>query len=342
MNRTSYVTMLNERTFSNCVESANTIAISGHIRPDGDCVGSCLGLCTYLLDQYPDKQVDVYLDEIPAEFLFLKNSDRIRQENVDQIRYDLCISLDCSDLERLNRANVIFKEAIHTVNIDHHITNEGFGDVSVVCPESSATCEVLYHLLKQGQLFGNGEISFECAEALYTGIVHDTGVFKHSNTTLEAMTTAGELIEYGLNTEKIINDTFFKKTYIQNQILGKALLESMMILDGRMIFSVVYQKDFRLFEATPADTNGVIDQLRITDGVHVAMFLYETETGDFKVSLRSDEYVDVSVIAKEFGGGGHIRAAGCTTHGQMRDIVTNIAGRVEDQLDAAMDEIDLQ
>lgn len=341
MNRNSYVTLLKERRFSNCVETANTIAISGHIRPDGDCVGSCLGLCTFLLDQYPDKQVDVYLDEIPSEFLFLKNADRIRQENVDDIRYDLCISLDCSDLDRLNRARDIFENAAHTVNIDHHITNEGFGDISVVCPESSATCEVLYQLLKDSQLFGCADISYECAEALYTGIVHDTGVFKHSNTTLEAMTAAGELIEYGLNTEKIINDTFYKKTYIQNQILGKALLESMMILDGRMIFSVVYQKDFRLFEATPADTNGVIDQLRITDGVHVAMFLYETETGDFKVSLRSDEYVDVSAIAKEFGGGGHIRAAGCTTHGPMRDIVMNIAERVEYQLEAAKEKMDL-
>ena len=108
-----------------------------------------------------------------------------------------------------------------------------------------------------------------------------------------------------------------------------------------MIFSVIYQKDFRLFEATSGDLDGVIDQLRVTEGVHVAMLLYEKEDGDFKVSLRSDEYVDVSAIAKEFGGGGHIRAAGCTVSGAMRDIVMNIAHRVESQLDETEKELSI-
>lgn len=335
MKKMNYVTLLQECTFSNCLEGAKTIAISGHIRPDGDCVGSCLGLCTFLLDQNPEVCVDVYLDPIPKEFNFLKHSDRICQENTEGKIYDLCIALDCSDLDRLNRAADIFAAAKHTVCIDHHVTNEGFGEVCVVCPESSSASELLYQLLKMQQLFGEGEISKDCAQALYMGIVHDTGVFKHTNTTLEAMTAAGELIEYGLNTEKIINDTFFKKTYIQNQMLGKALLESMRILDGRMIFSAMYQKDFAFFGATSADLDGVIDQLRVTEGIHVAMLLYENEQGDFKVSLRSDELVDVSAIAKEFGGGGHVRAAGCTVTGSMRDIVMNVAQRVEMQLDAA-------
>ena len=333
MSNLTYVTQLKERKLSNCLEQVNSIAITGHIRPDGDCVGACLGLCTYLLDQFPDRKVDVFLDPIPQEFRFLKYADRIRQEEEHAGVYDLCIALDCSDLDRLNQGSRIFKEAGHTLCIDHHVTNSGYGDVSVVYPQSSSASELLYYLIRDTELFGNGLISYDCAQALYMGIVHDTGVFKHSNTRLEAMTAAGELIEYGLNTEKIINDTFFKKTYIQNQILGKALLESMLILDGKMIFSVLYQKDFDFFGADPSDTNGIIDQLRITEGIHVAMFLYENPNGDFKVSLRSDEMVDVSVIAQEFGGGGHIRAAGCTVTGDMRDIVMNIAERVELQLE---------
>lgn len=341
MNKVNYVTLLKERTFSNCINGADTIAITGHIHPDGDCVGSCLGLCTFLLDLYPDKQIDIYLDPIPKEFSFLENTDHLLSENEKEIPYDLCIALDCSDLERLGRGAEIFAAAKHTVCIDHHITNEGFGELSIVYPESSSCCELLYQLMKHKQLFGDGQISLECAQALYMGIVHDTGVFKHSNTTLITMTSAGELMEYGINTEKIINDTFFKKTYIQNQILGKALLESMLILDKRMIFSVVYQKDFRLFEVTSEDLNGVIDQLRVTEGVHVAMLLYEKEDGDFKVSLRSDEYVDVSAIAREFGGGGHIRAAGCTVSGAMRDIVMNIAHRVESQLEEKEQELSI-
>ena len=328
----NYITQLKERCFSNCLEGVETVAISGHIRPDGDCVGSCLGLCTYLLDQNPNLRVDIYLDPIPEEFLFLKHADRIRQENTDQLVYDLCIALDCSDTDRLNRALDIYEKAKRRVCIDHHITNEGYGDLSIVVPESSSVSELLYYLLKEGQLFGQGQISMDCAQALYMGIVHDTGVFRHSNTTLETMTAAGELIGYGLNTERIITDTFYKKTYRQNQLLGKALLESILMLDGAMIFSTLYQKDFEIFGCGTGDTDGIIDQLRVTEGVHVAMLLYETPEGEFKVSLRSDELVDVAAIAREFGGGGHLRAAGCTAYGQMHDIVTNIAGRVEIQL----------
>jgi len=328
----SYVDRLGENSYSNCIQGVKTVAVSGHIRPDGDCVGACLGLCTWLLDRYPDLTVDVYLDPIPEEFLFLKHADRIRQEEKDGLVYDLCIALDCSDPDRLNRASRIFEEARSRVCIDHHITNQGFGDFSVVCPESSSACELLYYLLKDGRLFGSGQISYDCAQALYLGIVHDTGVFKHNNTTLETMIAAGSLMGCGLNTEKIINDTFFRKTYLQNQLLGKALTESILMLDGRMIFSVLYQKDFQLLGASEKDTDGIIDQLRVTEGIHVALFLYENREGDFKVSLRSDEAVDVSLIAGEFGGGGHVRAAGCTMTGTMHDIVTNIASRVEMQL----------
>ena len=328
----NYLTQLHERCFSDCLEEVKTVAISGHIRPDGDCVGSCLGLCTYLLDQNPDLLVDVYLDPVPDQFRFLKHADRIIQENENQIVYDLCVALDCSEPDRLKPAGDIFEKAKRTVCIDHHITNQGFGDISIVCPESSSASELLYYILKDQRLFGQGTISVDCAQALYMGIVHDTGVFRHSNTSLEAMTAAGELIGYGLNTEKIITDTFFKKTYRQNQLLGKALLESILMLDGAMIFAALYQKDFEIFGCDSADTDGIIDQLRVTEGVHVAMLLYELKEGEFKVSLRSDELVDVALIAKEFGGGGHIRAAGCTAYGQMHDIVTNIASRVESQL----------
>ena len=334
----NYITKLIERSFTNCLDGAKTIAISGHIRPDGDCVGSCLGLCTYLLDQNSSLQVDVYLDPIPDEFSFLKNADRIRQENDTHMIYDLFVALDASEPDRLNRAGKVSEEANRTICIDHHITNEGYGDISIVCPQSSSTSELLYYLLKETDLFGKGHISVDCAQALYMGIVHDTGVFKHSNTTLEAMTAAGELIGYGLNTEKIINDTFFKKTYKQNQLLGKALLESILMLDGQMIFTALYRKDFEVFGCNNQDTDGIVDQLRVTEGIHVAMFLYEEEEGEFKVSLRSDELVDVAQIAREFGGGGHIRAAGCTVYGQMHDIVTNIASRVEIQLSQEQDD----
>ena len=333
MKEESYVSGLKELVCPYDLGQMRKIAISGHVRPDGDCVGSCLGLCSYLLEHYPDHQVDVYLDPIPLEFNFLRYADKIRQmtEEDSKRSYDLCIALDCSDPDRLNQGRSIFESAAHTLCIDHHITNQGFGETCIVCPESSSASELLYYLLKQ-YYFGEGAISCDCAQSLYMGIVHDTGVFKHSNTRWETMTAAGELISYGLNTEKIINDTFYKKTYIQNRLLGHALLESCLLLDGSMIYSCLSQRDFDRFSATKADSDGIIDQLRVTEGVHVAMLLTETEEGDYKISLRSDELVDVSAIAACYGGGGHIRAAGCTISADLSDIVSDISGKVALQL----------
>lgn len=312
------------------IKEADTIAISGHVNPDGDCVGSCLGLCTYILDQYPDKKVDVYLDAPSPRFLFLKYADQIiLREEAEEQEYDLFFSLDCSEPERLGDAKTLFDHARSTVCVDHHVTNLGFGDLAFIEPEASSTCEILF------TLFEYEKISFDCAQDLYLGIVHDTGVFKHSNTTRKVMEIAGALIEKGVKTNQIIDDTFYRKTYLQNQILGRALMESILLLDGKIIFSILRKKDIVLYGVTSDDLDGIIDQLRITEGVECALFLYEKEEGIFKVSMRSNSVVDVSKIASSYGGGGHVRAAGCTIQGEPRDIINNISGQIADQLEKA-------
>lgn len=318
------ILLLNEK-----IREADTIAISGHISPDGDCIGSCLGLCTYIKDQYPDKQVDIYLEPIADKFLFLKYANHIMQEKKKEQNYDLYFSLDCSEASRLGPYEKYFNEAAYTICIDHHFTNDGFGNLQFICPDASSTCEVLY------DLFDYELITKECATSLYLGIVHDTGVFKHSNTTRKVMEVAGALIEKGVSTSHIIDDTFYKKTYIQNQILGRALMESILLMDGRMIFSVLTKKHLDIYGVDSSDLDGIIDQLRITEGVEVALLLYEKEVGQYKASLRSNGKVDVSRITRELGGGGHILAAGCTVEGCARDIINHIAAQVEYQLKEA-------
>ncbi|MEE1228724.1 MAG: bifunctional oligoribonuclease/PAP phosphatase NrnA [Lachnospiraceae bacterium] len=309
------------------ISAAETIAISGHQHPDGDCVGSTLGLYNYLTSLYPDKKIDLYLEPIQEPFKFLANADKIRHEHTEEEKYDLYFSLDCSDTERLGFNENYYLETPYKVCIDHHITNQGFGDLRFIYPDMSSTSEILFYMLDEDK------IDLAVAEALYMGIVHDTGVFKHTNTTRMTMEAAGALIEKGIQTEEIIDSTFYKKTYIQNQILGRALMESILMLDGRMIFSVVTQKDFKFYGIDGSDLDGIIDQLRITEGVECAVLLHETKEGDYKVSMRSNDLVNVSKIATFFGGGGHVKAAGCTCHGTWRDIVMNIAKMVESQLD---------
>ncbi len=313
--------------FNRRIKEAATIAISGHINPDGDCVGACLGLCTYILDAYPGKKVDVFLEPMDKKFQFLKHADSIMQEKEKEGPYDLYVSLDCSDPERLGAFRPYFEEAASTICVDHHISNQGFGDLRFIHADASSTCEILF------DLFDEKKISFDTAQCLYLGIVHDTGVFKHSNTTRKVMETAGILIDKGVRPASIIDETFYKKTYIQNQILGRALMESILLLNGQIIFSAIRKKDMDFYGVEGSDLDGVIDQLRVTEGVECALFLYEKAEGQFKISMRSNEKVDVRKIAEKFGGGGHMRAAGCTMDGNVRDIVNSITPFIEQQLE---------
>lgn len=206
------------------------------------------------------------------------------------------------------------------------MTNRGYCEENVVYPNASSTCEVLFDSLDQER------ISYEVAMCLYTGIIHDTNVFKNSNTSAHTMEIAGKLMEKGIPFGKIIDETFFRKTYVQNQILGRALLESISFMDGKCIFAAVRQKDMDFYGADNSDLDGIVEQLRVTDGVECAIFLHETESHVYKVSMRSNCQVDVSKVAAYFGGGGHVRAAGCTMMGSVHDVINNLSIHIAEQM----------
>lgn len=316
------------RTISESIEEAASIGIGGHVRPDGDCVGSCLALCYYLKKKYPNKKVDVYLEYVQDEFKFLPNSNSVKHEidNSELPAYDIFIVLDCGDLDRLGFSEPLFHKATSTINIDHHITNQGFAGLSYIKPEASSTCEVLMDLIDKDML------DTELASCLYLGIVHDTGVFKHSNTTKKTMELAAELISYDVPFSRIIDETFYQKTYLQNQILGRCLLESFLVLDGKCIVSYVKKDIMEFYGASYKDLDGVIDQMRVTEGVEVAILVHEIETQIYKVSMRSNHDIDVSKVAKFFGGGGHVKAAGCTISGNVYDVINSVTVHIEEQL----------
>ena len=193
-------------------------------------------------------------------------------------------------------------------------------------PDASSTSELIYDLLDYGKM------SVETAECLYTGMVHDTGVFRYSCTHPSTMRAAAALMEKGIDFTKIITETFDEKTYAQNQILGRALLESFLFMDGRCIVSYVTKEEMDFYQVKAKHLDGIVSQLRLTKGVEVAMFIYEHESQVFKVSLRSNGSVDVSKIASYFGGGGHVKAAGCDLAGSMYDVINNISEQIEKQL----------
>ena len=236
--------------WKNRIDKAARIAIGGHIRPDGDCVGSCMGLYQYLKENEPEKEVDVYLEEIPEAYRPWVPEGVIRHEIPEGKSYDLFICLDCGDTFRV----------------------------------------------------------------------------------------AAKLLEKGVDAPKLIQDTYYEKSYAQNQILGRALLESIVFMDGKCIASYITKKTMQFYGVKPADLDGIVSQLRVTKGVEVAIFMYETGASVYKVSLRSKERVDVSRIAAYFGGGGHARAAGFSMTGTPQDVLTNLAGQLEEELQSAASE----
>ena len=308
---------------------AKKVAIAGHIRPDGDCIGSCTALYLYLEQNKKDlglDKVDVYLEPFGNEFRILTGVENIKHNYETEESYDVFISLDCGSLDRLGNALKFYNTAKKTINIDHHISNRKFAGVNHVVDDASSTCEVLFTLMEEDF------ITKEIAEALFVGIIHDTGVFKHSNTKEKTMNVAGKLISKGINSSALIDESFYSKTYLQNQVLGRCLMESIMILEDKVVFASIDRRMMDFYGASTSDLDGIIDQLRVTKGTEVAIFIYETDFHEFKVSMRSNGEVNVSKIAIYFGGGGHIKAAGCTMKGSMHDVINNLTPHIEAQL----------
>lgn len=313
--------------FHELIQNAKSIAIAGHVRPDGDCVGSCLGMYRYLKEHVgKDRKIDVYLEEVPHAFSFLTGADEAKPYEDNGQVYDLFLALDCGSIDRLGVMEGVFLRSKETVCIDHHISNTAFAGHNLVESDASSTGEVLCGL------FTMPEISAKVAECLYLAIVHDTGVFKHSNTKKRTMLFAGELIEKGVSSSKVIDDSFYKKTYVQNLLLGRCLLDSKLLLDGKVICSVATQSVMQELHAVASDMDGIIDQLRVTEGVEAAILLREEGVQNYKVSMRSNGKVDVCKICLSFGGGGHVMAAGCTVNGTLEEIMNAITKQIEEQL----------
>ncbi len=311
---------------NNALSKANTVAIGGHIRPDGDCVGSCMGLYHYVRNAFPNIKVDVYLEEIPERLKLLADTDVIKHEIAEPQVYDLFVVLDCGDAARLGFSHTLFENAYHTVCVDHHVSNNSFAMENHIVPEASSTSELIYRLIDKDK------ITKEIAECLFLGIVHDTGVFQYSCTSPETMEAAADLMRKDICPNEIIDKTFYEKTYAQNQILGRAILDSLLLMDGKCIASWVTKETMDYYEVTQKDLDGIVSQLRITKGVEVAIFMYELEKVKYKVSLRATNDVDVNKVAQVFGGGGHKKAAGLTMNGMPRDIVNKLTKEIEAQL----------
>ncbi len=298
-------------TIDEMLASANSVAIFGHVRPDGDCAGSTLGLYNYIRDNYPNINAKVFLETFPDSFKILRGAKDALPKYEDSLLadgVDVAFLLDTPSFERAgaNGPEALAK-AKFTCNIDHHISNPlNLCNVNIVEPEASSASEVLFFQLDKSK------ISKETANCLYLGIVHDTGAFKFSSTSKRTMLAVGEMIDLGVDFAKIVNETYYTRTYKQTLVTGHVMQNCKLALDGKVVHAFITREDMAKFNVQPVELSNVIDTIREVENTEVAVFLYPV--GDkYKISLRSNYIVDVNAIAREFGGGGHVRAAGGDT-----------------------------
>ena len=286
------------------IMAAGTIGLIGHVRPDGDAVGSCLGLKGYINTINPAAKVTVFLGEFSKDFDFLEGADEVCSDFSQEMELDLCFMLDCSDIKRMGDAAKYFLGAKEQICLDHHATgDDSYHGFIVKQADISSTSELVCTLIDMDKL------SQGAAEALYLGIVHDTGVFKYDCTKRQTMEIAGKLLELGARSAYVIDETFYKKGFNQNRALGQVLLDAKLELGGRFIWSRFSCEQMKQFGISSLELDGFVNQLLLTEGAEIAAFMYELSEGSYKVSLRAKNFADVSVIAAKLGGGGHVKAA---------------------------------
>ncbi len=309
------------------VKDAKSIGITGHIKPDGDCIGSCLALMHYLRKRLPDATVELFLEEPEKAMANIPLRDQINSSSPEHEPFDVFIVCD-TNAERTGDTHKYFKAAKKTLNIDHHISNiNGTGDVSLVRPEAAACGEIIYSLIEDGYM------DEQIAELLYMAIAHDTGVFHFSNTTPDTMRIAAKLLEYKFDFSKLLDDTFYSRPKETNLLLAHALLAERFFFDGKLLIGYSTWKQMREVGATRDDTGGIVERLRITMGVECAIYVYEKKPGQWKASMRSSsDLVNVARVGEAFGGGGHNRASGCEYNGELEDFIDKLVKEVGKQI----------
>ncbi len=298
------------------------ICIVGHINPDGDCVGSALALAMLLKKSGVPSQV--ILKDLPSTYGFLPITQWVSDKVPSAV--DMIISVDCGDIARLGDFKECVEKAQMIVNIDHHVSNTRFGHENHVVSTASSTCEIIYDLIEDPTLLDS-----DIATALYTGIVYDTGVFKHSNTTEHTHSIAGKLISYGIDFTEIINRLFYYKSMAGLLAQSKSIENIQMHANGKIVVTYLTRYEIETLNATKKETESIVQMLNEIENVACAVFIYETAMDEYKVSFRSKGDIDVCEVARRFGGGGHIKASGCSVEGHLSMVIQKMVSIISEQ-----------
>lgn len=283
------------------LERYDNILVAGHRNPDGDCIGATLALGLYLNDM--GKKVSLYIKDMPPEYKILKGMHLFT--NTPNENYDLVVIVDCADDTRFEIKTQV-TNAKETISIDHHVSNPNFATYNYVDETASSTCEIIFEMFEDANI----DITKEIAEAIYTGIISDTGLYQNRNTTAKTYDVSSKLMLKGIEFNKIISKLFFNKTFTEMKLIGKALENSELYFENKVIISTLTREEILAQNAKPNETSNIVSMIRQVDGTKIAIFIYEPIPKNVKVSLRCDVPYNVFEIANALGGGGHVLASG--------------------------------
>jgi bifunctional oligoribonuclease and PAP phosphatase NrnA len=315
------------------LRQAERLLLTTHENPDGDALGSLLAMHLILEQLGKDSLMYISPDEFPLPWEYRNwTFDRLVGTPPDDVSERAIVFLDCGNIDRMP-VDFLQRDGLNILNIDHHHDNTRFGTVNLVVPEASCTAEIVWRLAREL----DAELTPEIAEALYTGLVTDTGRFMYDNTTVEAHRMAADLIAAGVEPRKVSKRLYEDLPFSRLELLQRALATVERHDHGALTVGHLVKRDYEETGALETDSEGVIDHLRAVQGTAVAVLvrelLGEDRGGKRKVSLRAtDGQVDVSRIARELGGGGHPQAAGFSTALSYRDLVEKLREEVGRQL----------
>ena len=310
------------------INDSHTIAVCSHMRPDGDCIGSSLGLTLALLDL--GKEVICWnQDSVPSKLKFLDQNQIIQVPRQIKRSFDCVIAVDSASIERLGTVQDHITNREMLINIDHHTSNTRFGDVNWIASKEPSSGELIYRLIKEA----GWKITPSIADCLFTAISTDTGSFQYPSTLPATYYTAGELVKKGANLEKVCNEVYQSYPLSRMKLLQQVYNNFRLIDENQIAYFWLKKKDFEKTGATESDTEGLIDHVRAIKPVIVACVFEELTPEMVRISLRSkDKNVNVSDIAGKFGGGGHQAAAGARIAGKPLSIQRRVISAIRNEL----------
>ena len=302
--------------------SARDIVILPHLNADGDALGAALALGLALVDL--NKNVDVLVEEeIPSNLDFLPGLELVKDN--PKKRYHVALNIDNGDITRLGQREPYYQNADIKLSIDHHSTNRVEADYSYVDIQSAATGEIVYDLILT---YLKGPMNKDIALCLYTAIVTDTGGFRYTNTTPRTMEIGAELLRFGIDFPYVIKKVFDMISNTKLFLMKQTMNSLRLLEEGKLAVSYLTYQDIEKHPAKSEDFEGLVNIGRNLEGVEVSVFLREDRPGQFKGSLRSNNYVDVAALAEKFNGGGHKRAAGFGMEGELEDAILNLVAAI--------------